>query len=135
MDYTLLFPVGLSKERRFVVQDEHTALHIGSGSLRVLATPAMIGFMEQTARDLMAERLPAGSSSVGVLVHVSHLAPTPVGAEVTARVEVLSVEKSKVTFNVQAGDAVEMVGKGQHERVVIDEGRFLARVNAKTGAA
>ncbi len=135
MDITQLFPVGLAKEQRFIVQEEHTALHIGSGSLRVLATPWMIGFMEQTARDLMAEQLPAGSSSVGVLVHVSHLAPTPVGGEVNVRAEVLSVEGSKVTFNMQAWDAVEMVGRGQHERVVIDEVRFLARVNAKIGAA
>lgn len=133
MDFTQLFPVGLAKEQTFTVQEGHTALHIGSGSLRVLATPSMIGFMEQTARDLMGERLPAGSSSVGVLVHVSHLAPTPVGAEVKVRVEVLSVDGSKVTFNVQAWDPLEKAGEGQHERVIIDEGRFLSRVNAKIG--
>jgi predicted thioesterase len=135
MDITQLFPVGLAREQSFVVQDEHSAIHIGSGSLRVLATPWMIAFMEQTARDLMADHLPAGASSVGVLVHVSHLAPTPVGAEVKVRAEVATVEGSKVTFNVQAWDAVEMVGRGQHERVAIDEGRFLKRVNAKIGAA
>lgn len=135
MDIDQLFPVGLAKEQSFIVQEELTALHLGSGSLRVLATPAMIGFMEQTARDLMAERLPAGSSSVGVLVHVRHLAPTPVGAEVRVRAEVLSVDGLKVTFSVQAWDPLEIAGEGQHERVVIDEQRFLTRVTTKMGAA
>ena len=135
MDIDQLFPVGLAKEQSFLVQEAHSALHLGSGSLRVLATPSMINFMEQTARDLMAERLPAGYSSVGVLVHVQHLAPTPVGLEVKVRAEVLSVDGSKVTFSVQAWDPLEKIGEGQHERVVIDEQRFLSRVTAKMSAA
>jgi predicted thioesterase len=92
----------------------------------------MIAFMEQTARLLLAEVLPPGLSSVGVMVHIRHLAPTPVGATVCTRVEVTSVDGSKVNFTMQAWDDQELIGSGEHQRVVVDEARFLRRVSAKS---
>ena len=122
---------GMKEEISHRVEEEHTAAHVGSGSMRVLATPVMIAFMEQTARDLLARYLPTGYSSVGVHVDVRHLAPTPLGSTVRVQCEVLEVDGSKVNFSVQAWDAVEQVGEGKHQRVVINEERFLSRVNAK----
>lgn len=122
---------GLSKEATYVVLEEHTAVHIGSGSLRVLATPWMIAFMERTARDLLGEHLPQGYSSVGVRVDVRHLAPSAVGSLVTVRAAVQSVDGSKVNLRIEARDQHELVGEGEHQRVVIDEERFLRRVQAK----
>ena len=46
MDYSELFPIGTKEEVTYTVDEQFTARHIGSGALRVLATPAMIGFME-----------------------------------------------------------------------------------------
>ena len=122
---------GMKEEVSHLVEDQHTAEHVGSGSMRVLATPMMIAFMEQVARDLLARHLPVGYSSVGVHVDVRHLAPTPLGGTVRVKCEVLEVDGSKVTFSVQAWDRVEQVGEGKHQRVVINEERFFSRVNAK----
>lgn len=122
---------GLTREDTYLVVEEHTAVHVGSGSLRVLATPWMIAYMERTARSLLGEYLPEGYSSVGVRVDVRHLAPTPVGSQVTARAEVLSVDGSRVYLRLEARDQVETIGEGEHQRVVIDEARFLRRVEAK----
>jgi predicted thioesterase len=113
------------REETFRVEEENTALHVGSGSLRVLATPWMIAFMERAARNLLAERLPDGYSSVGVQVDVRHLAPSPVGSAIRARAEVQAVEGTTVSFRVQAWDGAELIGEGQHQRAVIDEARFL----------
>jgi predicted thioesterase len=132
MDTNLLFPPGTTREETFVVEEDHSAAHVGSGSLRVLATPWMVAYMEHTARLLMGERLPQGYSSVGAHLDIRHLAPTPVGGHVRVRAEVLSVDGIKVNFSVQAWDDVEQVGTGEHLRVVIDEERFLRRVAAKT---
>ena len=123
--------VGMREEIVVEVEEQHTAAHVGSGSLRVLATPIMIAFMEQAARDLLGKHLPAGYSSVGVHVDVRHLAPTPLGSTVRVQCEVLAVDGSKVNFSVQAWDTVEQIGDGKHQRVVINEERFLNRVNAK----
>jgi predicted thioesterase len=131
MDLTTLIQPGLSHETTFTVEDQHTAAHIGSGSLRVLATPVMISVMEGVSHRLLAERLPEGRSSVGILVNVRHLAPTPLGSAVRVRTEVIAVEGSRVTFRVQAFDETELAGEGEHQRVVIDVARFLQRVEAK----
>ncbi len=135
MEWRDLFKPGSVQEQDFVVEDAHSAIHIGSGSHRVLASPWMITFMERTARQLLAESLPAGYSSVGVRVDVRHLAPTPVGARVHVRAEVVAVEGHKVTFLVSASDESEQIGTGHHERVIIEEERFLRRVARKNPSA
>lgn len=131
MDYTSLFQPGMVIEDTFSVTEADTAFQIGSGALRVLATPRMISFMEQTAHHLLARHLPAGDTSVGTLINVRHLAPTPVGGSVRIRCEVLEVSGRKIVFDVQAFDAQEQVGAGRHERFIVDEARFLQKVAGK----
>ncbi len=133
MNLSKLIQPKMAREETFQVEEENTAFHVGSGSLRVLATPWMIAFMERAARNLLAEHLPAGYSSVGVLVNVRHLAPSPVGSTIRARAEVQLIDNLTVTFLVQAWDGQELVGEGTHQRVVIDEERFLRRVATKAG--
>jgi fluoroacetyl-CoA thioesterase len=127
--------LGMKEEQEFVVEEEHTAGHVGSGSLRVLATPSMIGFMERVARDLMERNLPDGYSSVGVWVDVHHLAATPVGARVRVACEVIQIDGRKVDFRVDAWDEVEKIGEGRHQRVAIDVDRFLQCLQAKLPGA
>jgi predicted thioesterase len=131
MDYQKTLRQGLTREETFIVEGEHAALHVGSGGSRVLATPWMIAFMERVTYRLLAEHLGEGESSVGVLVNVHHLAPTPIGTSVRVKVEVEALNKSQVTFTVGAWDQDEKIGEGSHQRVVIDEERFLRRVAAK----
>jgi len=94
----------------------------------------VIAFMESTSHRLLAQRLPAGYSSVGMLVNVRHLAPTPLGSSVRVLSEVLEVDGLRVTFSVQAWDQSKQIGDGQHQRMVIDEARFLRRVEAKSSS-
>ena len=131
MDLQKILKPGMTREDTYQVEDEHSAIHVGSGSLRVLATPWMIAFMERTARQLLGEILPKGYSSVGVRVDIRHLAPTPVGSTVKTSAQVTTIDGGKVNFTVSAWDEVEQIGEGQHQRVVIDEARFLRRVAKK----
>lgn len=123
--------VGMYGEGSYLVGEEHSAIHIGSGSSRVLATPMMIAFMERVSHALLAEYLPTGYSSVGTLVNVRHVAPTPIGKNVRIRTEITEVDDRRVVFTVQAWDERELIGMGQHERFVIEEARFLKRVDNK----
>jgi fluoroacetyl-CoA thioesterase len=131
MDYQKTVHIGLTREETFTVEEQHAAAHVGSGGSRVLATPWMIAFMERVSYRLLAEHLGEGESSVGVLVNIRHLAPTPVGASVRVKAEVERLENSQVTFTVDAWDQAEKIGAGSHQRAVIDEDRFLRRVAAK----
>ncbi len=123
---------GLVGEKTITATDVQSARHIGSGTVRVFATPAMIALMEQAAVDAIDKLLPEGQSSVGTTVNVRHLAATPIGQQVRARAEVTAVDGRQVTFSVQAWDEDELIGEGTHTRFVIDLQRYLQRVTAKS---
>jgi predicted thioesterase len=125
------FEIGMRSEQTFTVEEKYTAGHVGSGSLRVLATPSMIAFMERVASQFMQQRLPEGMSSVGVHVDVHHLAATPLGRQVRVSCEVTGLDGRRVDFRVEAWDDVEKVGEGSHQRYVIEVERFLKRLEAK----
>jgi fluoroacetyl-CoA thioesterase len=123
--------VGLSRERQQVVTRERTAVHVGSGSLGVYATPAMLALVEVTAREFLDELLDDTQTTVGTAVTLKHLAPTPEGETVNVRVEIASIEGNIVQLNAELWDRVEKVGEAIHTRALIDVDRFLKRVNAK----
>jgi fluoroacetyl-CoA thioesterase len=114
-----------------VVGEDHTASRVGSGAIRVLATPVMINLMEAAALDAMEKHLPAGRQSLSTHLDVSHVAATPVGMRVTAKAEVLEVDGNTVTLRVEALDEAGLIGEGTHRRVVVDVARFDARVQDK----
>jgi fluoroacetyl-CoA thioesterase len=131
MDYTTIFHAGMTEEDTIPVTDADTAIQIGSGALRVLATPRLIAFMERCSHRLLARYLPAGLTTVGAFVEVRHLAPTPVGSTIRVRCEIIQLNGRLILFDVQAWDPQEQVGSGQHQRVIVDEARFLQRVASK----
>lgn len=128
MDFQDIIQPGLTRMDTYLVEEEHTAKHVGSGSSRVLATPWMILFMERTCHRCLAERLPNGYSSVGTAVDIRHLAPARVGSTVEVRGEVLSVDGLRVFFSVEVRQGQTIIGNGKHERFIIDEQRFLKRL-------
>jgi predicted thioesterase len=124
-------PLGLEAETTTCVDERLLATDMGSGSVAVYATPAMVALMEAAAVAALAPVLPKGRSSVGIAIDVRHIAATPPGQNVRARAEVIAVDGGKVTFQVQAWDERELIGQGSHTRYVIDVARFMARVEAK----
>lgn len=126
---------GLNAEGSQAVTLDRTAAHLGSGSLRVLATPAMALMIEEVCRKMVEPHLKAGQSTVGVSLKLRHLAPTPVGMQIRARAEVTSVEGGVITFTAEVWDEVEKIGEAEHKRAVIDVDRFMQRVRAKAPAA
>ncbi len=97
----------------------------------VFATPMMILAMENAALNAIRAYLEPGESAVGTVVDVRHLAATPVGQRVTAYAEVTYVEGRRIVFAVTAHDDIEEIGKGMHERMVVDLGRIEKRLEAK----
>ncbi|MGD2252231.1 MAG: thioesterase family protein [Anaerolineales bacterium] len=126
---------GLVLETEQEVTPDLTAPHLGSGTLRVYATPAMSMLIEDTCRRLVDPLLAEGETTVGVAMELRHLAPTPVGGKVHLRVEVSVVEGNIITFQARLWDDVEPIGEAEHKRAVIQVERFLARVQAKTARA
>ena len=122
---------GLVGKSELTVEETHTARHLGSGGVEVLATPVMVALMEDAARSSVDSKLEQGQMSVGVNLNVSHLAATPVGMRVTARAELVAVEGRRLTFTVEAHDEREKIGEGTHIRAIINLDRFMDRLHEK----
>ena len=130
VDLSKLKP-GLEGHAEIVVGDQHTAPRIGSGRVRVLATPVMINLMEAAALDAVENLIPAGHQSLGTRLEVGHYAATPVGMRLRATAELLKIEGRNLHFRVEAFDERERVGDGLHVRVVVNVTRFDERVQRK----
>lgn len=131
MALVLELPAGLTGTAELLVGEQHTAPRIGSGRIRVLATPVMINLIEAAALAAVEQSLPEHHQSLGTHLDVTHVAATPVGMKVRATAEVIKVEGRTIYFRVRCDDERELIGEGTHERVVVNVERFDARVQAK----
>lgn len=123
--------VGIKGKKERVIPYEQTAEYISSGLLPVFATPCMIQFMEETSRVSVEPYLAEGQSTVGTSVNIKHLASTFVGCKVTCESELVEIDRRRLVFNVKVYDDKELLGEGQHERFIIDNAKFIARLNDK----
>lgn len=124
---------GFKGTAQITVGPQHTAPHVGSGRVKVLATPVMVNLMEAAALQAVEGLLPEGHQTVGTHLDVRHFAATPVGMRVTAHAELTKVEGRCLTFRVSAEDEKEPIGDGAHERIIVNVSRFDQRVQKKTG--
>ncbi|MFC2037813.1 thioesterase family protein [Chloroflexota bacterium] len=130
---------GLKGEIRLVVGEEHTAQHLGSGAVKVLATPQMVLLMERAGVAAVDHLLPDGYRTVGAHLDIRHLAPTPVGFEVRCTAVLIEIQGKRLTFRVQvheepfegAGEEGQLVGDGTHQRAIINVQHFGERVTQK----
>ena len=124
---------GLEGSVEITVGDQHTAPSIGSGKVRVLATPVMINLIEAAALKAIEHLLEPGYQSLGTHLDVHHVAATPVGMKASATAVVTKVDGRTVYFKVEAKDEKDLIGYGTHERVVVNVAKFDARVQKKLG--
>ncbi|MBQ8179484.1 MAG: thioesterase family protein [Candidatus Methanomethylophilaceae archaeon] len=126
-----MIATGIKGTRTVEVTDDNTAETVGSGTLRVFATPAMIALIEATASLSVAPYLEEGTSTVGTHLDVAHSAATPVGMEVTCETELVEVDRRRLVFSVTVRDSVGEVGSGTHERFIVDDARFMSKAESK----
>jgi len=98
----------------------------------VFATGYLVGFLEWACIQAVNPHLdwPA-EQTVGTHIDVSHIAATPVGFEVTAKVKLVEVDRRRLVFEVEAHDSAELISKGRHERFVIDKAKFDQKMKEK----
>lgn len=126
-----MLEAGIKGTKEIMVTNENTAKTMGSGTLDVFATPAMIALMENTAYESVASELEEGSGTVGTALNVKHVAATPVGMKVTCETELIKVDGRALTFSVKAFDEKGLIGEGEHERFIVFNKKFQAKADAK----
>ena len=126
-----MIAIGLKGHLEQTVTEEVTADRIGSGLVKVFATPMMIALIEQTCNESVVPYLEPGQGTVGTHVDVSHCAATPVGMRVWCDSELVEVDRRRLVFAVKAYDECGLIGEGRHERFIIDSAKFQAKIDAK----
>jgi len=101
----------------------------------VFATGFMVGLIEWTCMKILEPHLDDGEGSLGIHIDVSHVAATVPSQTVTVEAKCTKVDGRRVSFEVQANDGLDIIGKARHERMVVGWDRFVARVNEKAKAA
>ncbi len=128
-----MLKVGMKGYAETVVSMDNTAKKMGSGTMNVFATPAMVALMEEAAWKCVAADLEPGMGTVGTSMQIKHVAATPLGMRVTAECELLEVDGRRLVFSVHASDETGVIGNGTHERFIVAEEKFLAKTESKKG--
>ena len=123
--------IGTKGTEQIVVNEQNCALTVGSGTLKVFATPAMAALMEKTAWKSVAPHLEKGQCTVGTKLNLTHSASTPIGMKVTCESELIAAEGRKLTFHIIVCDEDGIIGGSEHERFIVDEDKFQLKTDSK----
>jgi len=123
---------GLTGEAKTTVSEANTSINVGSGSVAVFATPMLVALMENAAINALKGSLSEGEGSVGTKVDIAHTAATPPGMTVTARAELVEVDRKRLVFKVSATDDNGPIGQGRHERFIVNLAKFMAKAEEKS---
>ncbi|SFG06494.1 thioesterase family protein [Prevotella sp. KH2C16] len=119
---------GLTHTSMLTVKDSDTALHLGSGDMPVLATPALMALMENAAMLAVAGELEEGQTTVGGHIESSHVKPSKVGERVEATATLVRIEGRKLYYHITARMGDVIIGEGKHLRFIVDRERFLSKL-------
>lgn len=117
-------------EESYVIKNENSAENMGSGDLAVLSTPSLVAFMENAAKNYLNKFLPKEMGSVGSNININHIAPTLIGNSITVRGKITEVIKEKIIkFSIEAYEKDKKIGDAEHTRVIINNTKFLEKLN------
>ena len=117
-------------EESYVVKNENSAEIMGSGDLAVLSTPSLVAFMENAAKNYLNKFLPEEMGSVGSNINIDHIAPTLIGNSITVRGKITEVIKEKIIkFSIEAYEKDKKIANAEHTRVIINNTKFLGKLN------
>ena len=113
-----MLEAGITNTETTMVTEQNTALALGSGTVEVFATPAMINLIEYTCARSVENELEAGQTTVGTNLNISQS-------------ELVKVDGRALSFEVEVVDEQGIVGRGTHDRFIVDKERFQSKANAK----
>lgn len=120
--------IGIIGTAKTIVNEQNTAKAMKSGALDVFATPCMCALMEEAACSCVNAYLDEGCGTVGISLNITHDRPSAIGDEIVATAILIKIEGRKLTFKVQAKDNDKIIGKGTHERFIINNEKFMAKL-------
>jgi fluoroacetyl-CoA thioesterase len=122
---------GLTGKSEMVVKEGDLVSRLGGMNVDVLSTPRLIQLLEAAALEAIEGFLLPGQITLGSLLKIRHLSPTPLGMRVTAHAVLKEVDEKRLLFWVDAHDDLEKIAEGEHERILVSKERFLQKIEKK----
>jgi len=119
---------GLTHTLEKTVLQSDSANAYGSGMVDVLATPAMIGFMEKTCMEMVLGYLEPGFNTVGTAVDIKHLKATPIGMKIRCIALLTEIQGKILHFRVEVFDETGKAGEGFHTRAIVNLAKFMSKI-------
>ncbi len=133
---------GMTFEFEYEVPEEKTVPHLypdfeeGRVMPKVFATGYLVGLIEFACIKAINPHIDwPNEQTVGTGIQINHTAATPPGFKVTVKGKLEKLEGRKLTFSIEAGDGVDKISEGVHERFIIDAGKFNEAVDKKSEKA
>ena len=133
MEQNKSLAVGAENTVSAKVTESVTAKSMGSGTLDVLATPAVSALMEKSAWELLQPYLEDGITTVGTMISIKHVSASPVGADITAKALLKEIDGRRFVFDISAYDNAGLIAEGTHERFSVKSESFMKKAAAKSG--
>ena len=125
----MTFEINKEFKEEYIVKENHSAKNMGSGDLEVLATPSLVAFMENAAKNHLNTLLSADYGSVGSNININHIAPTLIGKKITLIGKIIQVIKDKIIiFSLEAFEDDKKIGDAEHTRVIINNQKFISKL-------
>ncbi len=109
---------GLAAKMGFTVGEKDTAKYCGSGKSEILATPALVRYMEAVAQKIVDGGIPSDWQSIGTFISVEHNSATPAGLDIEIHAVLVSVNDKDLSFEISAFDNSGQIASGIHRRIV-----------------
>ena len=122
---------GLRGEKSTAVTMDSTALAMGSGDLRVFATPAMAALAEGCCAESVEDLIDEADTTVGSRLVIDHLSPSPVGAGIVCKSRLTAVDGRRLDFEFEVFDSSGLIGRGEHTRYIVNADKLLKKASDK----
>ncbi len=127
----------MDNEKSYVIERKVTedmlAINVGSGSLRVLATPVVVAMMEEASAKLADTVTDDGITTVGTMISVEHMSPSPLNATIRTESTLVKNDGRLFQFETVAYDESGVIAKGKHSRVSVKSEKFQKKADEKLG--
>jgi fluoroacetyl-CoA thioesterase len=128
---SMLLP-GINNTVQRLVDESDTATHYGRGSLgSLIATPAFVSLMIDASIATVENRLPDGFVTVGTSFEFTHDAPTCMGMTLRVKSTLVEINGENLVFEIVASDNYGEVGRGRHQRTVVNRERLFKKAEQR----
>jgi len=128
---SILLP-GMNHTVQKLLTESDTAAHYGSSALaQLIATPAFVALMMDASLSVVESRLPQGFVSVGTSFEFTHDAPTCLGMTLRVKSTLIEIKGETLIFDIVASDEYGSVGRGRHQRAVVNRAHLFEKARQR----